>query len=171
MAKNLKTCPECGKTFECPPSSKKVTCSKECQKRHAQKRQTGIRRSEETKLKISRATKGRNMSNLQVRAIEAVKKSPKAGRFETNLNAKDWHLVSPEGKHYRFHSLNFWLRENCKELFGFDPDSRQYKNAVSGLCQAKRAVLGKTPEGQRPCYTYKGWEVIPTEDDINEKAE
>lgn len=74
----------------------------------------------------------------------------------------NWHLISPEGKHYYFHSLNFWLRENCRELFCIEPDSREFLNARSGLSGAKRAMLG----GRYGCTTYKGWRVIPTEEDI-----
>lgn len=164
-ARNVKICVECGKSFESPPSESKVTCSKECQRIHASKRMQGKHRSEETKKKISSAAQGRDMSDLQAVAIAALKASPKSGRFETNVNAKDWELVSPEGTHYRFRSLQFWLRENCLELFGCEPDSRGFLNVRSGLSHAKSAMLGKISPGQRPCCTYKGWKVIPTQDD------
>lgn len=170
--RNIKFCAECGKPFECPPSEKTVTCSTECRRIHAKKRQTGVTRSDETRQKISAAAQGRDMTELQIIATEAAKASPKSGRFETNINAKDWHLVSPEGRHYRFRSLNFWLREHCREFFDCEPDSRGYINARSGLCNAKRAVLGKIPEGQRPCCTYKGWRVLPVDADFeNDKFE
>ncbi len=156
--RNIKICVECGKTFECPPSDKTVTCSPECRKIHARKRQTGVRRSKETRAKISNAAQGRDMSNLQKSGVEAAMASPKSGRFVTNINAKDWHLISPAGKHYYFHSLNFWLRENGEELFGCKPDSKEYNNVRSGLAGAKRAALGK----KYPCCTYKGWQVVPT---------
>lgn len=169
MNKNIKICVECGKGFDCSPSSKTVTCSLACRKIHARKRQTGVQPSEETRRKISAAARGREMSGLQVIATEAAKASPKSGRFVTNINAKDWHLISPEGKHYYFHSLYFWLRENGKELFGCEPDSREYLNVRSGLSGAKRATLGKN----HPCCTYKGWQVVPTIDDyiINSKMD
>lgn len=160
-ARNRKICAICGREFECPPSSKKVTCSPKCRREYARRRQTGRNRSEETKAKISTAAKGRDLSMLQPLAVEAAKKSPISGRFQTNINAIDWHLVSPEGKHYYFHSLNHWLREHGTELFGCKPDSREYNNVRSGLSGAKRATLGK----DYPCCTYKGWRVIPTNDD------
>lgn len=155
--RNFKICVECRKTFASPPSSKTVTCSIECRKIHAKHRQTGVKRSTETKLKISEKAKERDMSELQPVGTAAAKASPKSGRFITNINAKDWHLISPDGKHYYFRSLNFWLRENCREFFGCEPDSREYINVASGLRNAKRAVLG----GKYPCCTYKGWQVIP----------
>ena len=163
--RNIKVCVECGRPFACPPSDSTVTCSDKCRKIHAKKRQTGVKRSDETRKKISVAAKGRDMSCLQSLAVEAVKASPKTGKFKTNVNAKDWHLISPDGKHFRFRSLNFWLRENCAEFFGCEPDSRGFMNAASGLRHAKRAVMGKASKNQRPCGTYKGWQVVPTDDD------
>lgn len=92
----------------------------------------------------------------------AAQKSPKSGKFLTNINAKDWHLISPDGKEYKFHSLNYWLRENGDKLFGCAPDSKEFKNVSTGLSGAKRAMLGRN----YGCCTYKGWKVIPTEHDI-----
>lgn len=165
MERNVKKCIICGKEFFSPPSAKKVTCSLECQKIYAKKRRTGQKLSEKTRRKISDSSRGRDMTELWKNAIEAAAKSPKSGRFETNASAIDWHLISPEGKHYKFHSLQFWLRENCRELFGCEPDSKQFNNVRSGLANAKRAMLGKISPNQRPCCTYKGWQVIPTESD------
>ena len=161
QVRNKKNCIVCGKTFECPPSNKTVTCSKECRKEHARQRNIGKVLSDDVKKKMSNKAKGRDMSELQQLAVEAAKRSPNSGRFETNVNAINWHLISPEGKHYSFHSLNLWLRENCLELFGCEPDSRGYTNVRAGLSNAKRAMLGK----KYPCCTYKGWRVIPTNDD------
>ena len=159
--RNTKTCAECGKTFFCPPSSKTVTCSPGCRRIHAKKRQTGVVRTDETRQKISYSTKGRDMSSLVPLAAEAIRSSPLYGKFETNVNAIDWHLVSPEGEHFYFHSLNHWLRENGEKYFGCKPDSREFKNASSGLSGAKRAALGKN----YGCCTYKGWQVIPLDED------
>lgn len=161
LSRNKKVCVVCGKEFECPPSDETVTCSPECRRKHAQKRQTGRKLSEEARKKIAYAAKGRDMSKLQEIATAAAKESPKSGRFETNVNAVDWHLISPEGKHFYFHSLHFWLRENGLELFGCEPDSREFNNVRSGLSGAKRAVMGRG----YPCCTYKGWRVIPTDSD------
>lgn len=164
--RNIKFCVECRKPFECPPSSNKVTCSPECRSRYASHRMVGKSVPDWVRQQLSDYAKGRDMSDLQIVATDAAKISPKSGRFETNVNAKDWHLISPNGVHYRFHSLNFWLREHCLEFFGCQPDSRGYTNARSGLSNAKRAMLGKIPEGKRPCCTYKGWRVIPVDADF-----
>ena len=161
QVRNKKNCIVCGKAFECPPSNKTVTCSKECRKEYAKLRNVGKILPDDVKKKMSEKAKGRDLSSLQPIAVEAAKHSPNSGRFETNVNAIDWHLISPEGNHYYFHSLSLWLRENCLELFGCEPDSRAYTNARAGLSNAKRAMLGK----EYPCCTYKGWRVIPTDDD------
>ena len=152
-------CIICGKQFDCPPSGTTVTCSYKCRVKYASNRAMGHKAAKETREKISAAAKGRDLSQLQPAAVEAAKSSPNSGRFETNVNAVDWHLISPDGKHYYFRSLNFWLRENG--LFGCEPDSREFNNVRSGLSGAKRAMLGKTYGST----TYKGWRVIPTESD------
>lgn len=89
-------------------------------------------------------------------AVEASKASPKSGKFETNVNAIDWHIVSPENVHYRFHSLNNWLRLHGEEHFGCKPDTQQFYNVVSGMSQVRATMLGKRAYPA----TYKGWRVI-----------
>lgn len=163
--RNKKICIICGREFDSPPSDKTVTCSLICRKERARIKRIGKKHSDETKQKMSMKAKTRDMSILSYKATEAAKISPRSGRFITNVNAIDWHLISPEGEHYYFHSLAFWMRENCQELFGCEPDSKEMKNAMSGLRGVKRAMLGK----KYPASTYKGWQVIPTEDDIKNK--
>lgn len=162
--RNTKICVVCGKEFESPPSGN-ITCSKECWRMYESNQRMGRRHTEQTKKKISMKAKGRDMSGIQKIGMEAAKASPNSGRYITNVNAIDWHLVSPEGRHYRFRSLRNWLRENGKELFGCEPDSRGFYNVCSGLTGAKRAMLG----GTYPCCTYKGWQVIPTDGDYQNK--
>ena len=159
--RHKRKCVICGKMFECPPSGNNATCSKECSRKYASVRLMGHRVTDETREKISEKAKGRDMAELQKVATEAAKKSPNSGRFETNVNAIDWHLVSPDGKDYYFHSLRNWLRENGKELFGIEPDTKEFNNTASGLNNAKRAMMG----GSYNCTTYKGWRVIPTKSD------
>ena len=107
---------------------------------------------------------------MQKAATEAAKKSPKSGRFESNVSAIDWHLVSPDGIHYQFHSLRNWLRENGKKFFDVEPDTRQFENVIYGLSRVKKSMMGTLPPGQRPGYTHKGWRVIPTDDDIKKQG-
>lgn len=104
---------------------------------------------------------------IQAAATKAAQRSPKAGKFIENIHAIDWHLVSPDGKHYKFRSLRNWLREHGKRFFGVDPDTRQFNNVVYGLARVKKSMMGTLPPGQRPGYSYKGWQVIPIDDDTN----
>lgn len=170
MARNKKICEICGKEFECPPSSNKVTCSGECRREKARRRKIGTKLTEHQKNIISQANKNISEERKEIRernrrtATEAAKKSPKSGKFITHKDAIDWHLISPEGKHYQFHSLNYWLRENAEELFGCKTE-RELNNVRTGLSGAKRAMMG----GSYRCLTYKGWQVIPTEDDSKKK--
>ena len=105
---------------------------------------------------MSLSAQGRDMIDLQAAGTAASQASPKSGRFVTNVNAIDWHLISPEGKHHYFHSLNFWAREHC-ELFGFDKTESNANKISSGIRQAKAGAEGK--RYAKTC-TYKGWTVI-----------
>ncbi len=44
------------------------------------------------------------------KAHEGIKKSPLAGRFETNLNAKTWKLVDPSGNRHTCTNLKLFVR-------------------------------------------------------------
>lgn len=159
--KNQKKCKVCGRLFACPPSTKKVTCSKECRIEYARQRRTGYKLPKETRDKISEKAKGRDMTSFQSLGTEAAKISPKSGRFETNVNAKTWHLVSPEGKEFICRNLRMWVREHCS-LFGMEPSEHSFRNIYSGLVQAKKGVH---------VSTYKGWraEIIEESEIVKRK--
>lgn len=147
------------------------TISRECRLKYLSQNHKGLKMSAATREKMAASRKKvPNSAEIQRMATEAAKKSPKSGRFITNKAAIDWHLVSPEGEHFHIHSLAFWLREN-HEMFGVEPDTREFKNVISGLSRVKRAMLGKIGDGQRPCATYKGWSVIPTDYDLEKLKE
>lgn len=78
-----------------------------------------------------------------------------------------WHLVSPDGKDYVMDDLHDWLRKNCKELFGCDPDSDGMYKIYTGIAKAKQNYFVTKP-GKG---TYKGWQVIPTEEDVKRRGE
>ncbi len=170
LRRNERVCVICGERFPASPSSQNVTCSDACKRMYNSRNHKGMKHTEETRKKLSEYWRSSEyMKEVQRKATESAKKSPKAGKFETNVHAVDWHIVSPDGTHYQIHSLNNWLRENCREKFGCEPDSKQFSNVISGFSRAKRSALGKIPESQRPCLTYKGWQVIPTPADFKEK--
>lgn len=90
--------------------------------------------------------------NLQLGTAAAMK-SPKSGRFETNVNAKIWKLTSPEGKIYICKNLTLWCRDHC-DLFGVDATEHNAQIIRTGLTNAKRGAQGKLTA--QTC-TYKGW--------------
>ena len=165
---NKKICIICGRSFDCPPSRNIVTCSPECRAEHNRQNHTGLKHSKESRDKMSKTRLANpRYKEIQEAATKAAQNSQKAGRFEQNVHAIDWHLVSPDGVHYQFHSLRNWLRQYGKQLFNVDQDTRQFNNVIYGLSRVKKSMLGTLPPGQRPGYTYKGWQVIPTNDDKN----
>lgn len=158
----IKQCVVCGKEFKCSPSDKIVTCSKECSR--INKSRTHIGKSntwtEESRKKLSEQGVTANLK----KGTEAAKKSPKSGRFETNINAHGWHIVSPERNHYIFRNLFKWARENC-DLFGLEKTEANAKKIARGILHAKAGTLGKPYANT---CTYKGWEVIISEKRITE---
>ena len=168
---NKKICIICGQSFKCSPSRNIVTCSPECRAEYSRRNHTGLKHSQETRNKMLKSRlRNERCVEMQKAATEAAKNSPKAGRFEQNVHAKEWHLISPDGEHYKFRSLRNWLRKYGNQFFGVEPDTKQFDNVVSGLSRTKKSVLGTLPPGQRPAYTYKGWKVIPTDDDMNKSS-
>lgn len=105
---------------------KKQTCGTDCESKLRSMARTGKGTSEPTKEKIA------------------------------DQNCIKWHLVSPEGKHYKFYNLKEWARNNC-ELFGFPQNSKNADKIAAGISQAKGAVLGTN---SCPVTTYKGWRVM-----------
>ena len=160
--KNMKICVVCGKKFPCPPSSKKITCCRDCSRIQKKRSHTGKISSPEKREKISEKAKGRDMKKANECSVNARKTDPKFGRFVTNVNAIDWHLRSPEGVEYKFRNLNDWLRNEGAELFGIQPDTREYNSVRSGICGVRSHLLGR--KKGRGASTYKGWEVIIEDD-------
>lgn len=151
MGKNKKICVVCGRPFDCPPSSKKITCSAECSRIRKSQSHAGKRNQWSDKSRDKLRARGQT-ENLKL-GTDAAKKSPKSGRFETNINAKVWKLTSPEGKVYICKNLSLWCRDHC-DLFGFDATEHNAIIIRTGLTNAKRGAQGK-PTAQ--ACTYKGW--------------
>ncbi len=120
----IKYCSECGKPFKSYVYENKLTCSKEC---------SSVRRS--------RTHKGCGVNN------------PRIGKFETNINAKEWILVDPNGKVYKIRNLKNWARQNC-HLFEKETSEKSATQIASGFIQIKKAAEGKRKYMVR---TYKGW--------------
>ncbi|OOR90252.1 hypothetical protein B0181_04965 [Moraxella caviae] len=95
--------------------------------------------------------------HTQELATAAAKISPKSGRYETNVNAKRWLIISPSGQRFEFSNLQHFVR-NHPELFakadtvwkrqgGKRGTGGEYCNASNGLAQAARLNIG-----------WKGWQ-------------
>lgn len=97
-------------------------------------------------------------------AMRAAKLSPKSGKFETNIHAKKWQIVSPGNQIFIVRNLYQFVRDNS-ELFlpgdvifkrtgGKRGTGGEYCNATSGLLQA--AASGRL---------WKGWKCKQIKDE------
>lgn len=92
------------------------------------------------------------LKKVQKNGVESAQNSPKSGRFETNINAKEWELIAPDGTVHKCINLRLWAR-NHTELFDFphgDDSARKIAHGFENIAQ--------TYYGNRTgVYTYKGW--------------
>lgn len=149
----IKKCVVCGKEFSAPPSSKKITCSKECSKKRKIQSHTGVSNqwSEESRAALSQRGRTKNL----LLGTPAAKTSPKSGPFETNKNAKHWVMKSPEGILHEFDNLNLFIRSH-PEWFS-NPKSASSALRASAACLAGRPYPSRE---NRQFGQYKGWQVV-----------
>lgn len=159
--KMIKKCVECGAEFSSPPSSKKVTCSKECQIKRKSRILSGHKVSDETKTKISRAAKKRGYSENLKRGSAAAAISEKAGRNVNNSSAKTYLLLSPDGKQFNVTNLNHWIRNHI-DLFDCIGTDEDISRISHGFYTVKKNIK-KNIRGQ----TYKGWTILDWDDRKN----
>lgn len=148
-----KKCPICGSVFQAPPSSKKITCSAECSKERKRISHTGKHNvwSEDKKARL----KEKGLPPALNLGTKAAQKSPIAGSFATNQNAKHWVLKSPEGNLYEFDNLTLFVRTH-PEFFP-NPYSARSALAASGACLAGKPYPSRKG---RQFSQYKGWQVV-----------
>ena len=149
----IKKCLVCGKEFKSPPSAKTITCSKECLSIRRSQVSKGKKISEEARTKLSEAAKKRNSYENLKSGTHAAKLSPKSGRFETNVNAKDWILISPAGVRYECHSLSNFIRNN-PDIFGMDGSDEEVRKFTNGLRAIKCNILHN-----RRGQSFHGWTI------------
>jgi hypothetical protein len=145
----IRKCVICGIDFKCSPSDKKVTCSTACKSKRTSQTHKGKKYpwSKEAKKKLSE--KGVT-ENLKLGTLSAIK-SPNSGRFESNVNAKSWEIISPDGEVFKIRNLANWCRENC-HLFGKEPCDKSASQIAHGFFSIKKNMIkGKG------VITYMGW--------------
>lgn len=134
-------------------------------KKRCQLKQSG--KAKERSVRIDKGQKKPQMSFGVVNqplATKAAKTSPKAGKFETNIHAKKWQIVSPSNQIFIVRNLYQFVRDNG-ELFlpkdvifkrqgGKRGTGGEYCNATQGLRQAASS-------GQ----LWKGWKCKQIKDD------
>lgn len=127
-----KICIVCGKGFNDPQSNDTLTCCKECSI-------------------INRQRKKEELLKSLGKAHEVISIRPLTGPFETNVNAKEWVIKSPDGQIYKCRNLKLWLREHEEMLDG------TVAQAWDGITKIKYSMQGK-----RKCksYQWKGWKLL-----------
>lgn len=161
-----RTCVICGKTFQAPPSSTKVTCSKECSSAHHSKVRTGRRHPWGEDKKIHAKEAAARTGNLK-NGTAAALKNPLNQRGPQNKCAKVWHLRDPDGSAVTVVNLMDWARVHAKDYFDMDPTDASAQIISSGFQQIKRSMEGRTRDRYGRPYTvstYKGWTLVAWED-------
>lgn len=135
-------CPICGDKFKKSPSdTTTITCGNtECKK--AQKKKSS----------------GVSSENIKVYAHPKLSSNPQTGHFETNNHAAEWHLVSPDGKEYKFKNLVLWAEEH-EELLPVSPRTKERVQCRTFV----REITRLKSENERYTYfrdDYHGWRVI-----------
>ena len=151
----IKQCIICGANFKASPSAIKVTCGKpECIRLNKSRTHLGKSNTWNSEARQRLSNKGQTV-NL-AKGSPSAQQSPIAGSFETNQNAKEWILVSPEGKEYNVKNLSLWCKNNS-HLFNRTP-----AQIIAGIRQIKRYYQGKT---KRAVTSYLGWSLREKSDD------
>lgn len=148
---------ECGEIAHVKADNLKSGNSKSCGK--------CIRVSEKSRKKMSESAKKRGMpESVRIKGRAVKSSTPGGGRFETNRNAKEWHLISPSGQEYHISNLLLFVRDHA-EMFGVDgKDDKKFKYILQQFSVLKWHM--KNDGKQTSCCG--GWRmVIPEDDRIN----
>lgn len=147
----IQTCVVCGAAFAAPPSSKKITCSGACATARKRLSHGGVRNTWSEEARERQAARGQTPNLRQ--GTPAAQRSPLAGRFETNQEAKSWEIVDlRSGRRYELRNLRKFCRDHAAE---FAPDP--WENAYAGLRQVQLCLMGKT---KRAVTRWKDWSLV-----------
>jgi hypothetical protein len=123
-----------------------VTCSKACSSAHRSRKHIG-KRNIWSDTSLARDAAART-GNLTI-GTPAAKRSPIAGPFETNINAKHWTVIAPDGAEHHVRNLRLWCERHA-DLFAPHP----WRNAYAGMRQVAAWLAGKR---RRQVSQWRGW--------------
>lgn len=141
----IKKCTICKAEYKASPSDKRTTCgAAACVSARRRQMLTGKGRPWGQPARDRR--KGLYPDQL-ANGTAAAQKSPKSGPFETNQEALEWVIISPDGVRHQVRNLNLFARAN------FGADWRSWR---VGMQHVKRSMQGKTQHQISHC---RGWTV------------
>ena len=161
MSRNRKRCVVCGKEFEAPPSSKKITCSRECSKAQKQRAHTGLRwtMSEEGRRHMKREGAALERARETALSASAIASTlPEGQKGPQNRTCKVYVLKDPDNVLHLAVGLLPWARENYAL---FEPESSDPCASAQRISSGLRAIISKSPSRiNHPVSSYKGWQIV-----------
>lgn len=162
--RNIKICRVCGKEFYAPPSSKKSTCSKECESKNKSAVHAGKSSpwSEEAKARFAQSPAHLKQARAQVaEATKAAMALPEGRKGSQNRESKVWIVKTPENTVIKIVGLAQWARENYKL---FEPDSTDPEATVErihgGFSAMSSSLSGCREKAGAMVGQYKGWQLL-----------
>lgn len=150
----MRTCVICGKPLPNGTNYTRKTCSDVCSKVLRSRMSSGRRivwkQSARSKVSKRRATDPELLANVAAMR-KRLSELPQGQPGESHHSAKEWRLISPEGRVYDVKSLTAWAKENS-HMFGLPPSA--YACIVSGFGAIVSSMRGRS---KRRHFTYKGW--------------
>ena len=162
--KNKKICPVCGYEFYAPPSSKKITCSKECASKRKSDTHTGktFKWSAAARQRYSQSSA--HIQQAKGQAAEAAKASmalPESQKGSQHRDAKVWIVKAPDNTIVKIIGITQWARENYQL---FEPDTTDIdatvKRIQAGFSAMSSSISGFRNDSGKPVGQYKGWQLL-----------
>lgn len=162
--RNMKICRVCGNEFYAPPSSKKITCSEECELKNKVAVHTGKSNpwSEEAKKRFAQSPAHLKQARAQIaEATKAAMALPEGQKGSQNRGSKVWIVKTPENAVIKIVGLAQWVRENYKL---FEPDSTDLeataKRIHAGFSAMSSSLSGSREKAGAMVGQYKGWQLL-----------
>lgn len=84
------------------------------------------------------------------------------GRFETNRNAKEWHLIAPNGTEYHVSNLMLFIRNHADDFCIDATDDKKVHSILERFSVLKWHMKHNDGKQTSCCG---GWKIIIPEDD------